>query len=71
MWKDRRSANEDPRRLQPVHRTDWAARCWLAKQGYDVQYGARLCALQRFIGRVGEMLKGEFKVGDTILVMQG
>jgi ATP-dependent Clp protease ATP-binding subunit ClpC len=49
-----------------------AARRWLAKQGYDAQYGARPLrrALQRFVESPlsVKMLKGEFKVGDTILV---
>ncbi|HZY40709.1 MAG TPA: hypothetical protein VFF59_01780, partial [Anaerolineae bacterium] len=48
------------------------ARRWLAKQGYDVQFGARPLrrALQRFVESPlsVKMLKGEFKVGDTILV---
>jgi ATP-dependent Clp protease ATP-binding subunit ClpC len=52
-----------------------AARRWLAKQGYDAQYGARPLrrALQRFVESPlsVKMLKGEFKVGDTILVDAG
>ena len=49
-----------------------AARKWLARQGYDANYGAR--PLRRTLQRYVEsplsvkMLKGEFKVGDTILV---
>jgi ATP-dependent Clp protease ATP-binding subunit ClpC len=49
-----------------------AARAWLARQGYDPQFGAR--PLRRTLQRYVEsplsvkMLKGEFKVGDTILV---
>jgi ATP-dependent Clp protease ATP-binding subunit ClpC len=49
-----------------------AARQWLARQGYDVQFGARPLrrALQRYVESPlsVKMLKGEFKVGDTILV---
>jgi len=49
-----------------------AARTWLAKQGYDPQFGARPLrrALQRYVESPlsVKMLKGEFKVGDTILV---
>ena len=49
-----------------------AARRWLAKQGYDPQFGARPLrrALQRYVESPlsVKMLKGEFKVGDTILV---
>jgi ATP-dependent Clp protease ATP-binding subunit ClpC len=49
-----------------------AARQWLARQGYDVQFGARPLrrALQRHVESPlsVKMLKGEFKVGDTILV---
>src|SRR5512139_2880506 len=49
-----------------------AARRWLAKQGYDVNFGARPLrrALQRYVESPlsVKMLKGEFKVGDTILV---
>ncbi|HEY4723863.1 MAG TPA: AAA family ATPase, partial [Anaerolineae bacterium] len=49
-----------------------AGRRWLARQGYDVQFGARPLrrALQRFVESPlsVKMLKGEFKVGDTILV---
>ncbi len=52
-----------------------AARRWLAKQGYDVQFGARPLrrALQRYVESPlsVKMLKGEFKVGDTILVDAG
>ena len=52
-----------------------AARYWLAKQGYDVQFGARPLrrALQRYVESPlsVKMLKGEFKVGDTILVDAG
>jgi ATP-dependent Clp protease ATP-binding subunit ClpC len=48
------------------------ARQWLARQGYDVQFGARPLrrALQRYVESPlsVKMLKGEFKVGDTILV---
>jgi ATP-dependent Clp protease ATP-binding subunit ClpC len=48
------------------------ARTWLAKQGYDPQFGARPLrrALQRYVESPlsVKMLKGEFKVGDTILV---
>ena len=49
-----------------------AARGWLARQGYDATFGAR--PLRRTLQRYVEsplsvkMLKGEFKVGDTILV---
>ena len=49
-----------------------AARRWLARQGYDPQFGARPLrrALQRYVESPMsvKMLKGEFKVGDTILV---
>jgi ATP-dependent Clp protease ATP-binding subunit ClpC len=49
-----------------------AARQWLAKQGYDAHYGARPLrrALQRYVESPlsVKMLKGEFTVGDTILV---
>ena len=49
-----------------------AARQWLARQGYDVQFGARPLrrALQRYVESPlsVKMLKGDFKVGDTILV---
>ena len=52
-----------------------AARKWLAKQGYDPQFGARPLrrALQRYVESPlsVKMLKGEFKVGDTILVDAG
>jgi len=48
------------------------ARKWLAKQGYDPQFGARPLrrALQRYVESPlsVKMLKGEFKVGDTIQV---
>ncbi|HSD83307.1 MAG TPA: AAA family ATPase, partial [Anaerolineae bacterium] len=48
------------------------ARRWLARQGYDVNFGARPLrrALQRYVESPlsVKMLKGEFKVGDTILV---
>ena len=52
-----------------------AARKWLARQGYDANFGAR--PLRRTLQRYVEsplsvkMLKGEFKVGDTILVDAG
>ncbi len=49
-----------------------AARGWLARQGYDSTFGARPLrrALQRYVESPlsVKMLKGEFKVGDTILV---
>src|SRR5512143_4031370 len=49
-----------------------AARGWLARQGYDPNFGARPLrrALQRYVESPlsVKMLKGEFKVGDTILV---
>ena len=49
-----------------------AARKWLARQGYDANFGARPLrrALQRYVESPlsVKMLKGEFKVGDTILV---
>jgi ATP-dependent Clp protease ATP-binding subunit ClpC len=49
-----------------------AARRWLARQGYDANFGARPLrrALQRYVESPlsVKMLKGEFKVGDTILV---
>ena len=49
-----------------------AARGWLARQGYDTNFGARPLrrALQRYVESPlsVKMLKGEFKVGDTILV---
>jgi len=49
-----------------------AARGWLARQGYDSNFGARPLrrALQRYVESPlsVKMLKGEFKVGDTILV---
>jgi ATP-dependent Clp protease ATP-binding subunit ClpC len=49
-----------------------AARQWLARQGYDANFGARPLrrALQRYVESPlsVKMLKGEFKVGDTILV---
>jgi ATP-dependent Clp protease ATP-binding subunit ClpC len=52
-----------------------AARKWLAKEGYDPQFGARPLrrALQRFVESPlsVKMLKGEFKIGDTILVEAG
>ncbi len=48
------------------------ARGWLARQGYDSTFGARPLrrALQRYVESPlsVKMLKGEFKVGDTILV---
>jgi ATP-dependent Clp protease ATP-binding subunit ClpC len=48
------------------------ARKWLARQGYDSNFGARPLrrALQRYVESPlsVKMLKGEFKVGDTILV---
>ncbi|HTP07604.1 MAG TPA: AAA family ATPase [Anaerolineae bacterium] len=48
------------------------ARKWLARQGYDINFGARPLrrALQRYVESPlsVKMLKGEFKVGDTILV---
>ncbi len=48
------------------------ARKWLARQGYDQNFGARPLrrALQRYVESPlsVKMLKGEFKVGDTILV---
>jgi ATP-dependent Clp protease ATP-binding subunit ClpC len=49
-----------------------AARKWLAKEGYDPQFGARPLrrALQRHVESPlsVKMLRGEFKVGDTIMV---
>ncbi len=49
-----------------------AARKWLARQGYDPNFGARPLrrTLQRYIESPlsVKMLKGEFKMGDTILV---
>ena len=49
-----------------------AARKWLARKGYDPQFGARPLrrAMQRYVESPLSisMLKGEFKVGDTILV---
>jgi ATP-dependent Clp protease ATP-binding subunit ClpC len=49
-----------------------AARKWLAKQGFDPQFGARPLrrALQRYVESPLSvaMLKGEFKIGDTVLV---
>jgi len=49
-----------------------AARRWLARQGYDINFGARPLrrALQRYVESPlsVKMLKGEFKVGDTIQV---
>jgi ATP-dependent Clp protease ATP-binding subunit ClpC len=52
-----------------------AARQWLARQGYDANFGARPLrrALQRYVESPlsVKMLKGEFKVGDTILVDAG
>jgi ATP-dependent Clp protease ATP-binding subunit ClpC len=49
-----------------------AARKWLAKEGYDPQFGARPLrrALQRHVESPlsVKMLKGDFKVGDTIMV---
>ena len=49
-----------------------AGRRWLARQGYDINFGARPLrrALQRYVESPlsVKMLKGEFKVGDTILV---
>ena len=49
-----------------------AARKWLAKQGYDPQFGARPLrrALQRHVESPLSvaMLKGDFKIGDTVLV---
>jgi ATP-dependent Clp protease ATP-binding subunit ClpC len=51
------------------------ARTWLAKAGYDPAFGARPLrrALQRYVESPlsVKMLKGEFKVGDTILVDAG
>jgi ATP-dependent Clp protease ATP-binding subunit ClpC len=49
-----------------------AARRWLARQGYDINFGARPLrrALQRYVESPlsVKMLKGEFTVGDTIMV---
>jgi ATP-dependent Clp protease ATP-binding subunit ClpC len=49
-----------------------AARQWLARQGYDINFGARPLrrALQRYVESPlsVKMLKGEFTVGDTIMV---
>ena len=49
-----------------------AARRWLAKQGYDEDFGARPMkrAIQRFVESPlsVRMLKGEFKVGDRIRI---
>jgi ATP-dependent Clp protease ATP-binding subunit ClpC len=48
------------------------ARAWLAKQGYDQQFGARPLrrAIQRFIESPlsVQMLKGAFRRGDVVLV---
>ncbi|HLF28482.1 MAG TPA: AAA family ATPase [Anaerolineae bacterium] len=52
-----------------------AARQWLAKEGYDPQFGAR--PLRRTLQRRVEsplsiaLLKGEFKIGDTVQVDVG
>ena len=57
-----------------VELTD-AARAWLARQGYDRQFGARPLrrALQKFVESPlsVEMLRGEFQRGDTVLVDVG
>jgi ATP-dependent Clp protease ATP-binding subunit ClpC len=49
-----------------------AARKWLAKEGYDPQFGARPLrrALQRHVESPLSvaMLKGDFKIGDTVVV---
>jgi ATP-dependent Clp protease ATP-binding subunit ClpC len=49
-----------------------AARAWLAQQGYDPQFGARPLrrALQRYVESPLSvaMLKGDFKIGDKVLV---
>jgi ATP-dependent Clp protease ATP-binding subunit ClpC len=54
-----------------VELTD-AAREWLAKQGYDPQFGARPLrrALQRFVESPlsVQLLKGNFHRGDVVLV---
>ena len=48
------------------------ARKWLAREGYDPQFGARPLrrALQRFVESPLSvaMLKGDFKIGDTVVV---
>ncbi len=52
-----------------------AARTWLAREGFDPQFGAR--PLRRTLQRLVEsplsrrLLKGEFQTGDTILVDVG
>ncbi len=52
-----------------------AAREWLARQGYDPQFGARPLrrALQRFVESPlsVRLLKGEFKPGDLVIVDAG
>ena len=52
-----------------------AARKWLAKQGYDPQFGARPLrrALQRYVESPLSvaLLKGEFKIGETVMVDVG
>jgi ATP-dependent Clp protease ATP-binding subunit ClpC len=49
-----------------------AARAWLAKQGYDPQFGARPLrrAVQRFVESPlsVKVLKGEFRRGDVVIV---
>jgi len=51
------------------------AREWLARQGYDPQFGARPLrrALQRFVESPlsVQLLKGEFKPGDLVIVDVG
>ncbi len=52
-----------------------AARAWLARQGYDKDYGARPMkrAIQRYVESPlsVSMLKGEFKAGDRIRIDEG
>src|SRR5690606_26814059 len=54
-----------------LHLTE-PARRWLAEQGYDPQYGARPLkrAIQRFIENPlsVQMLKGDFRPGDLIMI---
>jgi len=49
-----------------------AARSWLARQGYDANYGARPLrrAMQKFVeGPLSvQLLKGDFKAGDCVVI---
>ena len=54
-----------------IHLTE-AARAWLARKGYDPQYGARPLrrAVQRFIENPlsGQLLKGTIRSGDLVVI---